>query len=285
MFQIRFANNQNAVLEDNKEVPHITFPALSKIPFIQHGFSTRLGGVSQGVFSTMNLGFLGQYQDDPKQVIENYQLISHSMEIDSKTIVIAKQVHKTNIRLVDRDDCGKGLYRDRDFDEIDGLITNEANVTLVTTYADCVPIFLVDPINKAIGLSHSGWRGTVQRIGSVTVEEMKKHYNSDPKKLIAVIGPSICQECFEIGDEVAEEFCNAFNINGDNDILIRKSSGKYHCDLWKANQRVLLDAGLLADNIHISGICTSCNHELLFSHRKTNGKRGSLAAFLSIKDV
>jgi YfiH family protein len=267
----------------DKEVPYITFPALSSIPFIRHGFSTRLGGVSEDIFSTMNLGFLGQYQDNPDKVIENYRRISKSMGIDPTTIVMAKQVHKTNIRVVDKEDWGKGIFRQRDFDEIDGLITNTPNVTLVTTYADCVPIYLVDPVKKAIGLSHSGWRGTVKKIGRETVDEMHKHFNSNPKDLIAVIGPSICQQCFEIGDDVAEEFYYAFNLDGDNDILVRASSGKYHGDLWKANQRVLLDAGLMLDNIHICGVCTCCNPELLFSHRKSNGKRGSLAAFLSIE--
>jgi len=282
---MKFVNSDLAYIDLNIETPIITFPVLSDIEFVQHGFSTRLGGVSKDMFESMNLGFhCGPYRDEPANVIENFKRVSKSIGINSETIVISKQVHKTNIKLVDQNDCGKGLYRLRDFDEIDGLITNTPNVTLVTKYADCVPIFLVDTKKKAIGLIHSGWRGTVNKIGLIAVEEMQKNFQSNPQNIVAVIGPSICKECFEIGEEVANEFRKAFPFNDGNDILYKKEYDKYECDLWYANQLVLLEAGLLPQNIHISNVCTSCNPDLLFSHRKTQGKRGSLAAFLSIEE-
>jgi polyphenol oxidase len=278
-------NTRNAQIDFSLEVPFLTFPALSQIPFIKHGFSTRIGGVSSGFFSSMNLGRgNGPVKDDKENVIENYHRIARSIGVDVNSMVISQQVHKTNIRVVTGEDRGKGLFRPRDYDEIDGLITNEPGITLVTKYADCVPLYFVDPKRKAIGLTHSGWRGTVAKIGHRTVEELQAHYHSEPKDIIAVIGPSICRSCFEIGEEVAVEFEKAFPMAYEQQILTRiPDSKKYLCDLWAANRQVLLGVGLLEENIHVSGVCTCCNEDILFSHRKTAGKRGSLAAFLALK--
>ncbi|MDF2843882.1 MAG: hypothetical protein K0R00_2308 [Herbinix sp.] len=302
-----FENTNNAILNTIDEVPYLSFPVLSQFSFLRHGFSTKLGGVSTDIFTSMNLGSeTSPLQDNPANIEENYRRIAKSIGFDVNSVVVSFQVHKTNILAVDEKDCGKGLFVPRDFDEIDGLITNRPNVTLVTKYADCVPLYFVDPIKKAIGLSHAGWRGTVGKIGAVTVAEMKKHYGCEPSDLIAVIGPSICKACYEIGEETANEFIKVFSKEQLNNILfpldnysastlsncdftfqncsdsLRTGKGKYLCDLWAANRTVLLEAGLLDENIHISGVCTSCHSELLFSHRKTQGKRGSLAAFLSM---
>ena len=142
---MKFKNNSYAQINDSKEIPFITFPVLSEIPFLIHGFSTRLGGVSSGSFASMNLGSdAAPDGDTPENIRENFCRISKSIGIDPQSIVISKQVHKTRIRRVGKEDCGKGLFRERDFDEIDGLITNTPKVTLVTKYADCVPLFFVD---------------------------------------------------------------------------------------------------------------------------------------------
>jgi YfiH family protein len=280
-----FKNSDSARLDLNMEVPYITFPVLLEIPFIKHGFSTRLGGVSEGMFSTMNFGSeTSSYTDSPVNIEENYRRMANSIGFDVTKLVVSLQVHKTNIKVVEEKDYGKGLFVPRDYDEIDGLITNKPGITLVTKYADCVPLYLVDPVNKAIGLSHSGWRGTVLKIGKVTVEEMQKNFGSNPSDLIAVIGPSICKDCYEISEEVAEEFRKAFPEYENRDILTDRSNGKYLCNLWSANREVFLKAGLSSENIHASGVCTCCNSELLFSHRKTQGKRGNLAAFLTISE-
>lgn len=281
-----FKDSNKARLNHTVSVPYMEFPVLSEIPFIIHGFSTRLGGVSTGMFASMNLGSGPlPYQDDPENIRENFIRIAESIGVDPESLVLSDQVHKTRIRVVDENDRGKGFIRPRDYDEIDGLITNTPNLTLVTKYADCVPLFFVDPKQKAIGLSHSGWKGTVGRIGHITVNEMQKAFGSNPEDIIAVIGPSICMNCYEVGDEVASEFRNAFSLNEHNmDILKPNHNGRYQLNLWEANRKVLLDAGLKPENIHISEVCTACNSDLLFSHRKTMGKRGSLAAFLAIKE-
>lgn len=289
-----FHDSNRARINTSGKVPYLEFPPLSEIPFVIHGFSTRHGGVSTGMFSSMNLGSgSSPYKDDPANIKENFIRITDSLGLDPNSLVLSDQVHKTIIRLVDESDRGKGFNSPRDYREIDGLITNKANITLVTKYADCVPLFFVDPINKAIGLSHSGWKGTIGRIGQITVEEMGKAFGSQPQDIIAVIGPSICMDCYEVGEKVAIEFRNAFasmgqsnNISKDSlsPILKTNHRDRFQLNLWEANRRILLDAGLTGDHIHISGVCTSCNSDLLFSHRKSKGKRGSLAAFLAIKE-
>lgn len=284
---ININKNQNIEIDLNKEVPYVEFPVLKDIPFIIHGFSTKLGGVSEGVFTSMNLAFVSAGQEDIKEnVINNYELISKSIGIDSKSIVISKQLHNTNIRKVTLDDMGKGLYKEVDYNDIDGLITNIPGISLVTIYADCVPIYLIDVKCKAIGLVHSGWKGTVKHISSLAINKMKQEYGTNPEDLVAVIGPSICKDCYEISEDVAKEFKSSFIDNKYNiNTLTKKQNGKYQCDLWNANKYVLLEAGVLPKNIHLSNVCTSCNSNIFHSHRKTKGQRGSLAAFLSIKET
>lgn len=282
---MKFTNNDKAQIDFDLKVPYISFPVLSKIPFIKHGFSTRLGGVSEGFYTSMNLGSPKlEVRDKPENIKENFERIARSIGVEPESIVVSDQVHKTTVRLVNRSDRGKGLYRDRDYKEVDGLITNQAGVTLVTKYADCVPLFFVDPLMKAIGSSHAGWKGTVGKIGHITVNEMNKHFQSNPKDIIAVIGPSICQDCYEVGEEVITQFKDAFDDKWHDDIITRNSKGRYQLDLWQANKIVLLEAGLKPEKIHLSSVCTSCNSDLLFSYRKSKGKRGSLAGFLAIEE-
>ena len=180
------------------------------------------------------------------------------------------------------EDAGNGLTREREFHDTDGLITDVPGLVLSTFYADCVPLYFVDPVHCAIGLSHSGWRGTVNRMGKATIEAMRREYGSRPEELRCAIGPSICQDCYEVSGDVAVEFERAFAGHG-HEILIAKENGKYQLDLWKANEIVLLDAGVLPEHIEITDICTCCNPDLLFSHRASHGKRGNLGAFLCLK--
>ncbi len=279
---MKFLNTNKAILENDGKAPFISFPALSKISFIKHGFSTRLGGVSEGHLSSMNLDFS---KEERSNVLKNFQLISDSIGLNHEELVFSHQVHKTNIHLVTNKDKGKGISKPRDYSEVDGLITNVPGIPLVTFYADCVPLYFVDTKNKAIGLSHSGWRGTVGKIGEKTVVAMKEKFKSSPENIIALIGPSICKDCYEVSGDVAKEFYNVFTKEQYKDILDEKDNNKYQLDLWKANYYILLEAGLLAKNIHISGVCTACNDNLLFSHRASKGMRGSLAAFLTLKNV
>ena len=187
-------------------------------------------------------------------------------------MVVSHQTHTVNLRRVTLEDAGKGVIRERDYRDIDGLITDVPGLTLVTFYADCVPLYLLDPVNRAIGLSHSGWRGTVKRMGQVTED------------LIACVGPSSCRDCFEVGGEVVEEFREAFGPEHREALYCQgKRPGKYQLDLWKANEIIFREAGIRRENIHITNICTMCNSDYLFSHRKVGEERGNLAAFLCLK--
>ena len=263
----------------NNGVPYISYRILDDIPWLKNAVSTRLGGVSKDYLASMNLGF--NRGDLDENVIRNREIFANVIGVNPKNIVTGNQTHTTNVKVVTKDDCGKGIYRDRNYTDIDGLITNEKGIVLATYYADCVPLLIVDTKNKAIGLSHSGWRGTVGKIGKVTIEKMGELYGTKPEDIVACIGPSICQKCYEISEEVAVQFKEAFPDN-IKEILIDKGNGKYQLDLWECNRINFKEAGVLPENIKVTDICTCHNTDVLFSHRGHNGKRGNLGAFLSI---
>lgn len=280
---IQWKDNQQKHTKVNKkgEVVYLTYPLLEETETVVHGFTTRLGGVSKGVCSSMNLSF--SRGDEETAVYENYRRIADAVGFPYESIVCSDQTHTTNVRKVGKDDRGKGLLFSRNYHDVDGLITNEPEVTLATFYADCVPLYLVDPVKKAIGLSHSGWRGTVGKIGKVTVEAMEREFGSRPEDILTAIGPSICQECYEVSEDVAEEFRKIYPREIWNTLLWDKGNGKYQLNLWEACRRNFLEAGILPEHIVLPEICTCCNPDFLFSHRASQGKRGNLAAFLMLK--
>ena len=263
-------------------VPYLSFKALEDTGMVINGFSTRLGGASKGRFATMNFSY--SRKDDPADVLENFTRMADALGVERDRMVVSYQTHTTNVRRVTREDEGKGVIRERDYRDVDGLITDVPGITLVTFYADCVPLYLVDPVHHAIGLSHSGWRGTVRRMGQVTMDAMKEAFGTRPENVTACIGPSICRDCFEVGEEVAEAFADAFDPKY-RDALYRANAkpGKYQLDLWKANEIIFQEAGVPKEQIHTTNICTMCNSDYLFSHRRVGEERGNLAAFLSIR--
>ena len=267
-------------VKENRGVTYLSFPILEDTGLVSHAFSTRLGGVSKGDFATMNFSFTRG--DDRDDVLENYRRMAAALGVDRERMVLTWQTHTTNVRRVTEEDEGKGIVRD--YRDVDGLITDIPGITLVTFFADCVPLYFLDPVHKAIGLSHSGWRGTVKRMGQVTVDAMKEAFGTRPEDIIACIGPSICGDCYEVGEEVADEFADAFHEKYHDVILLKKQNGKYQLDLWKANEIVLKEAGIKGDNLAVTNICTYCNPQLLFSHRRTAERRGNLCAFLSLKE-
>lgn len=263
------------------DTPLLKYHMIDELHLVEHGFSTREGGVSQGIFSSLNLSFTRG--DDEECVKENYRRVATSLHRSLGDFICSDQTHTTNVLRVGRADAGNGVIRPRPYTDVDGLITNEPGVVLSTFYADCVPLFFVDPVHKAIGLSHSGWRGTVGRMGRCTMEAMEEEFGSRPRDIIAAIGPSICQSCYEISEDVALEFMKEFHGH-EEEILIDKGNGKYQLDLWKTNEIVLMEAGILREHLATTNICTCCNSERLFSHRASQGKRGNLGAFLSINE-
>ena len=233
-------------------LPLLTFPLLSQCKFVSHCFTTRAGGVSQGVCSSLNLSF--SRGDAPQAVQENFRRVAEAF----------------------------GVTRPLPWSDVDGLITDEPGVLLATFYADCIPLYFVDPVHRALGLSHSGWRGTVGRMGAVTVRAMEDAFCSRPEELLCAVGPGICKSCYEVGQDVAERFYSEFP-QAEEGLLRAAGNGKYFLDLWEANRRVLLEAGVRAEHIQVTDVCTCCNPHNLFSHRYTGGRRGNLGAFLMLR--
>ena len=263
------------------EVTYLTYPAFEKLEGIIHGFSTRLGGVSRGIYSSMNLSFTRG--DEEEAVKENYRRIAQAIGFRTDDIVTSDQTHTANVRKVTEADRGKGITVPRDYQDVDGMVTNVPGLVLTTFYADCVPLYFADPVKRVIGLSHSGWRGTVAKIGKATVEKMKEEYGCHPEDILAAIGPSICQDCYEVSEDVIEEVKTAFAGEYQERLYYKKKNGKYQLNLWETNRLIFLEAGIPEANISMPGICTCCNPEFLFSHRASHGKRGNLAAFLGLK--
>lgn len=277
IYCLNSGKNDNEGNEDISELEYLTFPMIESLGMVKHLISTRLGGVSCGDLSTMNLSFTRG--DETENVLENYCRVAKVLNCEVGDMVASDQTHTTNVRLVTKEDKGKGILCSRDYRDVDGLITNVPGVVLVTYYADCVPLFFVDPIKRAIGLAHSGWRGTVDRMGEVVVKSMEKHFGSKATDIYAAVGPSICRDCYEVSEEVALQFVTEF---GETVVTPGKAPGKYQLDLWLTNQMILEQAGIPAKQIQVTDICTCHNSDYLFSHRATGGKRGNIAAFLTI---
>ncbi len=267
-------------IENEKNgVPYFTFEALSKFTFVDHLFTTRLGGVSTGDCSSMNLNFDREETREP--VLENYRRIGEILSLQPEDFVLSSQTHTTNILRITEEEKGMGVTRNRSYQDIDGLITNVPGIALTTIYADCVPLYFVDPVNKAVGVAHSGWKGSVNRMGEACIKAMKAAFGTKPEDLTCVIAPSICMDCYEVSKDVADQFAKVF---GEKDILLQKSEEKFQLNLWEVNRKVLLDAGVRPENIIVTDVCTCCNPQVLFSHRASKGKRGNVAAIIAIKE-
>ena len=272
---------QDRILEiEDKSVPLLYFPILENTGIVEHCFTTRAGGVSEGIFDSLNLSFTRG--DDESAVMENYDRLAAALDTRKEQFVCTDQTHTTNVIRVGKEDCGYGVTRQKPYTDVDGLVTDEPGVVLSTFFADCVPLYFVDTVNRAIGLSHSGWRGTVGRMGQRTLEKMATEFGTNPKDIVAAVGPSICQDCYEVSEDVAEEFIKEFSGHAD-EILINKGNGKYQLDLWKTNEIVLIEAGVKKENIAVTNICTCCNPDVLFSHRASKGKSGNLGSFMYIR--
>lgn len=270
-------------------VEYLIFPEIEKTGVAGHLMSTRRGGVSEGDLWSMNLSYARG--DRKENVDENFRRIAQVLGCSMEDFVCSDQTHTTNIRHVTAADRGKGVVRPRDYHDVDGLITDEPGIALATFYADCVPLLFVDPVRRAVGLSHSGWRGTVGEMGLHTVRAMEETFGCRPENMLAGIGPSICRDCYEVSADVAEEFRTLMGKEHmqrtgvkETDILYEKGGGKYLLDLWKANEAVCLAAGILREHISVTDICTCCNQELLFSHRASKGRRGNLGMFVMLKE-
>ncbi len=264
-------------VHQNGDVVWLSFPGMDKEDWCLNVFSTRMGGTSTGHLASMNLSFGREGPGNEETVRENFRRLGAAAGFAPENLILSDQTHTTNVRRVGRKDRGTGFLRPLNWTDVDGFITDEPECVLSTFYADCVPLYFADPRHRAIGLSHSGWRGTAQKMGAQTIRAMGEAFGTRPEDLRCGIGPSICRDSYEVGEDVAGYFREEF--------LVDRGNGKFLLDLWAANKAVLIEAGVRAEHIEISNLCTACNPDLLFSHRASRGRRGNLGAFLMIRQT
>lgn len=261
-------------LNTNGNLQYYTIDEFEKTGLVKHCFTTRKGGVSENEYKSLNLRM--NCDDKPENILSNYQIICDELNVNYKNLVFSKQVHDDKIYIVDEKDCGNGITKPQKFESCDALITAMCGVPLAVFGADCVPLYFLDVENRVIGLAHSGWKGTVLRIGEKVIKAMQENFSSKPENILAAIGPSIGVCHFEVGDEVSDIFRENF---GDS---VLEKHKKFHVNMQKAIEIQFKECGIPDENIVNSGICTYCNSDLLFSHRKTNGKRGVMAAIMEL---
>ena len=263
----------------------LRFPGFDETCGVRHAFSTRLGGVSTGCYESMNLSFTRG--DDETCVQENFRRMAEVVDAKPEDVVCTFQTHTTNIRVITKEDAGKGVVKERDYHDIDGLVTDDPSVVLTVFYADCVPLLFADPVRHVIGTAHAGWRGSTGGIGKNMVEALQKNYGSGPEDLHVAIGPSICTPCYEVGEEVIAQVRDALSGSGVSvsQVCYRREQApadKWQLDLHALNRLLLTEAGIPEDHIRVTDVCTKCNPHLLFSYRVMGEKRGNLSAFLRI---
>ena len=186
------------------------------------------------------------------------------MAFQQRDIVTSDQTHTANVRIITEEDRGNGITKPRPYTDVDGMITNVRGLVLATFYADCVPLYFVDPVHHAIGLSHSGWRGTVAKIRcGYSEKNAGRHMARIRLMCMQAIGPSICQECYEVSEDVILEFKKSFAPEHWEKLFYKKENGKYQLNLWEANKIIFTEAGITENHISMPGICTCCNPEFL----------------------
>jgi YfiH family protein len=238
--------------------------ALQAVPGLRHAITTREDGVSSGEYGSLNLAF--HVDDALSDVQQNRRLLADALDYDANHLIAAQQVHGTNAQIVTANDSGSGAFDwDGAIADCDALIVAQTNVPVLIQVADCAPILLVDPVNRALAVIHAGWRGAVGKITSHTLQKMQQEFGTKPQIVLAGIGPCLCPACFEVGGEVAIQAPPESVISGYS---------KPHLDLAAIISYDLAGVGVLPGQIETMSICPQCENDLLFSHRGQNGKAG-----------
>jgi purine-nucleoside/S-methyl-5'-thioadenosine phosphorylase / adenosine deaminase len=247
---------------------------------VRAGFSFRHGGVSAPPYESLNLGF--HVGDNPQSVITNRERVANHGFGPVSEWVVAKQVHGSQVAVVGQAERGSGAAQGAlPVPDCDALVTNETDTTLVILVADCVPVLFYDPVHKAIGAAHSGWRGTTQHIVTQVIFHMNFLYQTRTQDLKVSIGPSIRRCCYEVDEKVAEPVRQEF---GQSHLEPRlKKPGKSFLSLQSCIKQDLLKMGVLAENIDDVGVCTACHTDLLFSHRAENGLTGRACGLIRLE--
>jgi len=260
-----------------QDFKYLTFPSLEEYADLFHCFTTRAGGVSEGSFASMNLGF--GTGDMEENVSENYRIMAEKLNIRIEDIVETDQTHTCNIRYVTEKDKKRAMG-EPEYNDVDGLFTDKKDVALMTFHADCTPLFFYDPVKKVIGMAHAGWRGTIKNIAGIMIKAFINDFGCDPTNIKAAIGPSLGSCCFEVDKDVADLFISANTKYMD---FMKIKDEKYHFDLWEINKYIMINEGMKASNIEIAGLCSKCHNDIFFSHRGQGGKRGLMCGIIMMK--
>jgi YfiH family protein len=271
---------QGFTLVDYTDIQMYEMPRFNRTGLVSHGFTARTGGSGRAPYNTLNLAL--HVGDVPETVLANRRIVCRVLGVQLENMVTARQVHGVNIRTISSADAGRGAFTyDNAIADTDGLITNVPGLMLATFYADCVPIFILDPVKKAIGSIHAGWQGTMRRIGAYAVKKMADVFGSNPEDCLVGIGPSIGPCCFEVDNPVIAGFRAEFSWS--DQILESNRAERTRLNLWKANLNILVEAGIKPNNVQLANICTCCSPGLMFSYRGENGTTGRMGAFIMLK--
>lgn len=247
---------------------------------VRHAFSTRRGGVSHGELSAMNIGwFVGE---EAERVRENRRRLCSVIGTDLSQVVAPRQEHTANVAVVSSADCGKGAANaTSSIPATDALLTNNPGVMLMACFADCVPVLFLDPGQRAVGVAHAGWRGTVAGVARKTLDRMMEEYGTKPEDCLVVIGPSIGPCCYVVDEKVINPLRE---VEPEWPEMVKECGiGQWRLDLWEANRRQLLRGGVRPEHLTVSGICTQDTQDLFYSHRGQEGKAGRFAALIGLK--
>ncbi|MGE5328740.1 MAG: peptidoglycan editing factor PgeF [Deltaproteobacteria bacterium] len=265
----------------NKSIMHVKKDGIEYLQFkcllehsdkLTHCITTKIGEIGN---PSVN------HAEASEHTRENFKMLCDVMELDYHNLVFANQVHEDAVRIVSKEDRGEGILRPRKIEGSDALLTGGLNTALVAFFADCVPVLFYDPERNVIASTHAGWRGTVKKIASKTVQKMVEKFKCNPQNIIACVGPSIGKCCFEVNTPVKDEFERAFGLN--NIIIEPVETGKFKINLWEANIQQLLEKKLKPENIHSSGICTACNNQILYSYRADGSNTGRNYSLMQLK--
>ena len=251
---------------------------LDQFPELAYCFTTRIGGVSTGECNSLNLSW--KRRDSFENVRENHTRMARAMGVEPESIVFVQLTHSDRVLVVDESFRNNGSWWDNVPVGYDAVITKSEDTTLLARTADCGTVLLYDPVKKAIGAVHSGWKGTVKGVIVNAVNKMVEQYGCDPSDIIAVCGPSICNNCFRVHLDCANEFFSAFG-KGKYDTPLE--DGRYSIDMWRIMLDQLLSTGIKSENISMASHCTCCDEENFFSHRRGKGKSGIMLAVIQLK--
>lgn len=262
-------------------------PWMASFPEITAGFTSRLGGVSQAPFSTLNCGL--HVNDNEADVVRNRKRIADALGQPFTSFTYGEQVHGKDIAIVSLNEQGMGRNsRETALQAKDGFITKEKGIFLCAQFADCVPLFFYDPVQRVVGLAHAGWKGTVLNISMATISLMTHTFGSQPSDIRAAIGPSIGTCCYEVDETVASRVRQVLEETQSTHeereaVITDKCNDKYMLNLQQLNRKLIEQAGILSSHIEVTQLCTSCRTDLFFSHRKEGGSTGRMIAWIGLR--